>query len=96
MRPVCTYSFNKYKLVTKFKLLDFYRYPKCPDIREKWIEFTRRYDQHRSMLAESIIEKSIVCSVHFVADSFNIYNKMTILKPGAIPSLIVQRIFSVS
>ncbi|KAL4083816.1 hypothetical protein QTP88_029132 [Uroleucon formosanum] len=58
-------------------------------IHEKWIEFSRRYDEHRSIIVN---EKSVVCSAHFAADSFNVYIKNTMLKSTAIPSLIIQRV----
>lgn len=74
-------------------LTHFHRFPKCSEIREKWIEFSRRYDEHRIIIVN---DKSVVCSVHFVADSFNVYIKNTMLKPTAIPSLVIQRVCFVS
>lgn len=63
------------------------------NVRENWIEFSRSYDEYRTIIVH---EKCCVCSAHFVADSFNVYIKNTLLKPTAIPSLIIQRVCFVS
>ncbi|KAL4127076.1 hypothetical protein QTP88_011274 [Uroleucon formosanum] len=87
--PSCNLCGRTQNAKSKENKITFHRYPKCPDIYEKWIEFSRRYDEHRSIIVN---EKSVVCSAHFAADSFNVYIKNTMLKSTAIPSLIIQRV----
>ncbi|KAL4088909.1 hypothetical protein QTP88_023992 [Uroleucon formosanum] len=87
--PSCNLCGRTQNAKSKENKITFHRCPKCPDIHEKWIEFSRRYDEHRSIIVN---EKSVVCSAHFAADSFNVYIKNTMLKSTAIPSLIIQRV----
>ncbi|VVC30403.1 Zinc finger, C2CH-type [Cinara cedri] len=90
--PSCLLCCRSKNARSKNEKITFHRYPKRPEILKKWIEFTKNYDDDRNMLENNITVNSVMCSAHFLPDSFYVYKRTTVLKPTATPCVTITRV----
>ncbi|CAB3247114.1 unnamed protein product [Arctia plantaginis] len=69
------------------KGITFHRFPKDPDIKEKWMNITGRQDWFPT-------ENSRICSVHFTEDDFDVTAKRRNLRKSSIPTLNIWKLCS--
>ncbi|CAK1581363.1 unnamed protein product [Parnassius mnemosyne] len=69
------------------KGITFHRFPKDPDIKEKWINLTGRQDWFPT-------ENSRICSIHFHENDFNVTAKRCNLMKSSIPTLNIWKLCS--
>lgn len=77
-----TFCFNFFILIYYLKITNFCckMFPKCPNLKIKWIEATSKY--------------SIICSRHFAADSYQLMKKRRLLFSNAEPTLMLPTVVS--
>ncbi|KAF0723555.1 THAP domain-containing protein 1-like, partial [Aphis craccivora] len=86
--PSCFICGRSRNAKTKSENITFHRFPSKSFILQKWHAFIIG----NNLKLENIKKNSLICSCHFIPESFIVYNKHRMLQTHAVPTIVIKRV----